>query len=40
MEAGKNPILKQLREIVGADVGIPKATKTKTKKEEEMLCKM
>lgn len=38
MEAGKNPILKQLQEIVGADVDISESPKTKAKKEQEMFC--
>lgn len=40
MEAGKNPILKQLQEIVGAKVDISESRKTRAKKEQEMFCKI
>lgn len=40
MESGKNPILKQLQEIVGAKVDISESSKTKAKREQEMFCKI
>lgn len=38
MERSKNPILKQLEEIVGANVDISESKKTRAKKEQEMFC--
>lgn len=40
MESEKNPILKQLQEIVGAKVDISESAKTRAKKEQEMFCKI
>jgi len=40
MEQNQNPILKQLQEIVGANVDMSESTKTRAKKELEMFCKI
>jgi len=40
MEQDKNPISKQLQDILGTKVSITESAKTRAKKEQEMFCKI